>query len=100
MGRIQLNPAAAKAQATKLLNAADGLEINSTNNFSGSTTISGNALAKESSANVQRSVEIIKAALERDIQNIQTVVDSFVRADQSIAEDLRNSVLPSIQGGK
>lgn len=100
MGNIQINPAVAQAQATKLANAATSLTVNASVSYSSDTTISGNEKAKESTEKVSQGLTHMQNALQRDINNIHSIVASFVQADQTIANEMKQLSDPLSVGKK
>lgn len=94
MGELQINPAVAQGQATKLANAAAQLNINEQLYYSTDTTISGNAKAKSSTKKIEQALIHMQEALNRDINNIHSIVACFVQADQTIASEIKQLTDP------
>lgn len=82
---IDIDGAAARAQATNICNANDKLSLHKTVTFSSSTTVSGNASAEMSFNRLKASAATIQQLLNRDVENIHSAVAAFERSDQSIA---------------
>jgi type VII secretion effector (TIGR04197 family) len=79
---IELNEAEAQRHATQISSANDRLSLSKTVTFSSSTTVPGNAIAKNTFQQMKKTPTTIQQLLNRDVASIQTAVTAFRRADQ------------------
>jgi type VII secretion effector (TIGR04197 family) len=100
MSVVGVNPMAAQQQATKICQASDQLTIGQTVTFSTDTTIAGNQTAESTFQTLAKSAGLTQQMVVRDVQAIQSVIQTFTRTDEQIKKQIETaSIQPALGGG-
>jgi type VII secretion effector (TIGR04197 family) len=96
MTTIYVNELEAKEQATKISQASDQLSISKTVTFSSNTTVSGNATSQTLFASYSNTPSQFQQLLNRDINNIHSAVEAFIRTDSATSDMINKLLDPSL----